>query len=154
MTRYFQSMVTGRPLTVGGRSFIFEPVEPLGGSWLGVLAVDDESAASILAADGSAVWEITAEQFESLKKKQTGRETPQGFGLSQTPRLPPQPLQAAAAPAGHRADFNSDGAVRAVPESVRTTAAPVASIELKTTDQRPPDEALFDSPAPKRKKAA
>ena len=144
-TRYFQSTVTGRPLYVGGRSFIFEPVEPMGGSWLGVLAVDDESSANILAAETVAVWEITADKYESLKKKLQSTATSRDFAPSQTPQLPPQPLVASAGVAERQAASTTD-AVKSAP------AATVPSVTLATTDKSPPVEPLLESVATKRKK--
>lgn len=144
-TRYFQSTVTGRPLYVGGRSFIFEPVEPRGGSWLGVLAVDDESSATILAAQTVAVWEITPEKYESLKKKLRATGTSQGFAPSQPPRLPPQPLAANAGRAEHPANSTTEAANPA-------PAATVPSVTLATTDKSPPVEPLLENVTTKRKK--
>ena len=71
MPRYFKSLGAGRPITLGGRSFTFEPVEPMGGSWAGVLAVDEESAATILAGAG---LEISEARYNELKKKTDGPE--------------------------------------------------------------------------------
>jgi hypothetical protein len=150
MPRYFQSHVIGRPLVVntaeGDRSFIFEPVEPMGGSWLGVLAVDDESAANTLATT-TAAWEITEQKFDELKKKRASAATPQGFVPSRTPQLPPQPLEAPANPAVRRSDSVSEAPVGAAPK-------PVTNVTLLTTDKKPPHEPLLELGTPKRRKAA
>lgn len=149
-TRYFQSTVTGRPLYVGGRSFIFEPVEPMGGSWLGVLAVDDESSANILAAETVAVWEITADKYDSLKKKLRTTGTARDFAPSQTPQLPPQPLVASAGRAERPA--NSTTEWNPAEASKPTPAPTVPSVTLATTDKSPPAEPLLENVTTKRKK--
>lgn len=148
MVRYFQSIVTGRPLSVGGRSFIFEPVEPMGGSWTGVLAVDDESAASVLAEAGGSVWEITAQKYDELKKKRSGAGTSPGLKSSPPPRQPPlaiavvESVERAAAPTSSTAEAQQAAAAKAVGPSV----------ELVTTKAQPPPEPLLDTAPPKRKK--
>lgn len=141
MPRYFQSIVTGRPLEVGGRSFIFEPVEPMGGSWAGVLAVDDESAANILANAG---LEITEAVYNRLKKKLPIAETVQGFVPSQTPQLPPQPIVVSAVRAEDRTSFSSKI------EEVK----PATSVSLSTTNKKPPFDPLLENITPKRRKVA
>jgi hypothetical protein len=70
MARYFRTSNASRRYSAGGHAFIFEPVENIGGSWTGLLAVEDDSAASSLAAANlPQVTEITADAFEGLKKK-------------------------------------------------------------------------------------
>lgn len=150
MPRYFQSHVTGRPLMVGDRSFIFEPVEPMGGSWLGVLAVDDESAANTLARS-EAAWEITQEKFDDLKKKRTGGATPHGFVPSQTPQLPPLRLEAAASPAGPRSGSASEAAAPAPGGGAKPA---IGTVALLTTNKVPPVEPMLEQPVAKRRKAA
>lgn len=130
---------------VGDRSFVFEPVEPMGGSWLGVLAVDDESAASYLLANG--IDEISAEQFEALKKKRMGAGTAQGYVPSRTPQLPRQPLEVAASPADRRIDSVSEPAGG-------SAANRLGGVTLLTTNKLPPAEPLLEAGAPKRRKAA
>lgn len=143
MTRYFQSFGAGRPIELGGRSFIFEPVEPLGGSWIGVLAVDEESAANILAEAG---LEISTEAYEKLKKKVTGEWTPPGFVPSPTPpRLPPQSIVVDAVRAEDRTSFISE---KPVPDQSKK------NVVLNTTRQRPPLEPLLEQNEPIRRKVA
>lgn len=145
--RYFTSLVTGRPLNVGGRSFIFEPVEPMGGSWLGVLTVDDESAASILAAATEAASEITEAEYDRLKKKRQAQGTQPDLTPSRTPQPPPLPLVAGASHAER--PTNSIGA-----DPASAAAETVASISLLTTSKQPPPEPLLDTAPVKRRKAA
>lgn len=67
--RYFLTTLALAPVTAGGKSFKFEPVGQWGGSWLGVLAVDDESDANILAgACDHTLEEITFTQYDAKKK--------------------------------------------------------------------------------------
>jgi hypothetical protein len=156
MTRYFSSLATGRPVELGGRSFVFEPVEPMGGSWVGVLAVDDESAASILAGAG---LEITPERYDQLKKKVPGRTAP-GYVPLQKPQPPPLPLagpvvpaaastgsssKAAPAPAGA---VTATGVADAMPDNV-----PLASVTLRTTTKEPPHEPLLETEKKKKRKS-
>lgn len=70
MPRYFTTSNATRPYRTGGLAFEFEPYEQIGGgSWFGVLAVD-EPAASILAAKNfPQVSEIDADAYEAIKKK-------------------------------------------------------------------------------------
>lgn len=72
--RYFLNSSANQPFAAGGHSFSFELVGLRGGSWLGILAVD-EPAASILAGNLTAtVSEITPERYESLKKKSSANQ--------------------------------------------------------------------------------
>lgn len=75
MTRYFETTNASLPLLLSGYSFVFEPIEQFGGAWRGILKTDDESAANVLAAHKGPVSEVTAEEFESLKKKWLQVET-------------------------------------------------------------------------------
>lgn len=140
MPRYFQSLGAGRPINIGGRSFIFEPTEPMGGSWSGVLAVDDESSASILADAG---LEISFEQFESLKKKRTTTLTAQGYVPLQRPQSPPLPLEASVSPAESRSGSNSNAT---------ETVTILPSVELGTTTLKPPAEPALETTVEKRKR--
>lgn len=117
----------------------------MGGSWLGVLAVDEESAANTLATS-EAAWEITQEKFDELKKKRMGVATAQGFMPSRMPQLPPQPLEAAASPAARRSDSASEAPTAAA-------GRPLVSVALPTTNQKPPHEPLLEVGLPKRRKA-
>lgn len=119
----------------------------MGGSWLGVLAVDDESAASILATS-EAAWEITFEKFDALKKKRAQPGTAQGFAPSQTPQLPPQPLAVPASPA-----VAPTASVSEVVPIVGVARA-LASVNLLVTDKKPPAEPLLEIGNAKRRKAA
>jgi hypothetical protein len=143
MTRYFKAFVTGRPLSVGGRSFIFEPVEPMGGSWAGVLAVDDESTASVLADAG---YEITEERYNQLKKKVTPAGIAPAFVPLQQPKAPRSAIVESVGRAVDRTAFASETAAKA------EVAAP--SVILATTTKQPPFEPLLEPAPVKRRRAA
>ena len=135
MPRYFQSLGAGRPIQLGDRSFVFEPIEPMGGSWAGVLAVDDESAANILAGAG---LEITEARYNELKKKVTDQMGRGSVPSRTPPQLPPQPLVASANRAEVRTDSNSESTTPAA------VAPATASVELATTTKQPPFEPLLE----------
>lgn len=145
MPRYFESQVVGRPLVAGDRSFTFEPSVPMGGHWLGVLAVDDDSAASVLATSESA-WEITEERWDELKKKRAG--TVPGYVPSRPPPLPPQPLVVPAARAAAPTASPSEAEVVAI------TGKPIVSVSLLTTTAKPPAEPLLEVGAAKQRRKA
>lgn len=146
MTRYFTALASGRPLEVGGRSFVFELVSPLGGGWLGVLAEADEASASILAAHG--VDEITEERYNTLKKKrQTGVTPPASQRL---PKPPPAILRLApsADPAAPRPTSTATE-----PEKPAAPVVTGPSISLQVTDKAPPPEPLLDDQPKKTRRA-
>lgn len=144
--RYFLTINASRPYIAGGLTFSFEPVQNRGGSWLGVLAVENESAASALAAAKLfGVEEIGDERFISLKKKLMGLPD----SLNGSPK--PQRVRTPGA--------NVEG-VRVVEPSGRTPGvgnpliqrpAPVApvpeAVSLQSTSAQPPVEPLIDSPS-------
>ena len=151
MSRYFLTVNASRPYIAGGLTFLFEPVQNRGGSWLGVLAVEEDSAASSLAAAKLVgVEEITEERFTNLKKKITG--TPSAPSGSPRPRRVPTPGAVVAGvrvvePSGRTPGVGNPLIPRPAP------AAVVESVSLQTTTAQPPSEALLDSPsikAPKR----
>lgn len=148
MSRYFLTTNASRPYIAGGLTFLFEPVQNRGGSWLGVLAVADEAAAITLAgAHLDGVEEITDERFLNLKKKL--------MGIPDAPSASRRPQRVVTPGAGA-------GAVRLVEPSGRTPGvgnplipkpAPVTeSVSLDTTSLEPPSEPLIESPSLKSPK--
>lgn len=128
----------------------------MGGSWLGVLVVDDESTASYLASYGTD--ELTQEAYDRLKKKRQTEATAHGSVPSQTPRPPPQPMVGSASRAAVRSDSSSDAPGGAGADgTVGIAAGPgktLASITLLTTTKQPPREPVLEMTAAKRRKAA
>jgi len=140
-TRYFLTINASHPYIADGLTFSFEPVQNRGGSWLGVLAVEEDSAASALAsASLYGVDEITQERYDTLKKKLTG--TPIGSSAS---RLPQRVRTPGASAAGVRL-VEPQAGTRGVGNPLIPRPAPVAvaeSVSLQTTSAEPPHEALL-----------
>lgn len=149
-TRYFLTTNASRPYIAGGLTFSFEPVQNRGGSWLGVLAVEEDSAASALAsATLDSIDEISAERYDSLKKKLTG--TPSGQSESRRPQRVSTP--GASAEAVRLVEHQAGARGIGNPLIPRAVAAPVIeSIELQTTSAEPPHEPLLDNERVKPKK--
>ena len=149
-TRYFLTINASHPYIADGLTFLFEPVQNRGGSWLGVLAVEEDSAASALAsASLYGVDEITLERYETLKKKLTG--TPIGSSASPPPRRVRTP---GANVAGVRL-VEPQAGTRGVGNPLIPRPAPVVapeSVSLQTTEAQPPFEPLLDEPVNKTKK--
>ncbi len=138
--RYLVSTNASRPVLAVGRSFEFEPVSLRGGTWLGILAVDDESAAGILASAHDGVDEITFERYDSLKKKLTAN----------SPSSPawPTPLTeergvAVAEPVG-----------RSIAPTTAKAAPSAQAVSLETTSAQPPFEALLAGVGKTKRRAA
>lgn len=126
---YFLNTNAKRPVVVAGRSFLFEPVALRGGTWLGVLAVEDQASAdSILAARPDQVDEISVEYYDSLKKKET----------ADVRNSHPEPSQWSQGVAV------AEPAARAIGQTtVKAAPAPAVDVELLTTSDQPPDEPLL-----------
>ena len=127
--RYFLNTSAAKPITAGGMTFEFELVGLRGGSWLGILAVADDAAASVLAGTPNSE-EISLEKYEEIKKKSPAQPTTSNSRPAQP--LPPSPSFAVADPVG------------------RPTASPIASpvecltpVTLLTTSHEPPAEQLL-----------
>jgi hypothetical protein len=148
MARYFKSFGAGRPLELGGRSFVFEPVMPMGGGWLGVLVETDEVSASILSSNADRVSEITEAQYNELKKKRSGRGTTPASRQSQTPRPSHHPLVQNAVLAG-RPPGSAGTEKKGPAKAEEIDVGP--SVTLGVTDQEPPPEPLLDN-APKKQR--
>lgn len=149
--RYFLTVNASRPYIAGGLTFTFEPVQNRGGSWLGILSVADEAAASTLAgASLQGVEEITDERFASLKKKLMG--IPDALNGSPTPQRVRTPGARAEGvrlvePSGRTPGVGNPLIERPAPKPV------IESVSLQTTSAEPPVEPLLESPsirAPKR----
>lgn len=129
--RYFKTSNASRPYQTGGYTFTFEPVDQNGGIWSGVLAVVDDAAASVLAAAAlPQITELTAEQYETLKKKPL---MPSGSS-----RVLPKPPQVSLQPPAR--------AEAAAPVAPSSSTAEEASVFLETTDAEPPLELAEDEP--------
>lgn len=98
--RYFKTSNASRPYKVPGFAFTFEPTAQVGGVWSGVLAVADEAAAKTLAnAQFPQVTEITAEEFDEVKKKPLQRlSSSVPLSVPRSEPRPPAPSPAPVAP--------------------------------------------------------
>lgn len=136
--RYFLNTSAAKPVVAGGMTFEFEPVGLRGGSWLGILAVADDAAASLLAGSQSAnVEEITFETYDGIKKKQTrGQVT-----TSNAPTLPnllPSQGQAVA----DRAGRPTEQSTVKFPQQANP-AGVITPVTLLTTRRQPPAEPML-----------
>lgn len=147
--RYFMTTIADRPVRAGGRQFIFEPVALRGGSWFGVLALDEESGASILSgANHPSVSEIDLAAYEAEKKKQESSQA-RWTGSPPIHRPPPGNAPSVADHAGRLIDRTSGiDQVRSGPgQSVAPSAGTgISAVTLLTTKKQPPiDPILIDA---------
>jgi hypothetical protein len=129
--RYFLNTSAGRPITAGGQSFTFELMGLRGGSWLGILAVADDAAASVLATAPN-TEEISEETFESVKKKQSHGAGPLFSNSPRAPQSPPAPSLAVA-----------DHAGRPTAQPIVNPSNTLTPVTLFTTKQAPAVEQLL-----------
>jgi hypothetical protein len=142
MPRYFKSSTVSRAVTSSAGSFIFEPSIPMGGGWLGVLAVDEPTASNLAADLPPSVWEISEDDYLGVKKKVPVMET----GWQRSPqKLPKTEAPIVVVAAESRTEVTK-------PEKAESALPP--SVELKTTRQKPPAEPLLEMPSDKRGNAA
>ncbi len=142
--RYFLTTNALKPVAVPGYSFNFEPVGQAGGSWLGILATDDESAANILASGvNPTVGEMTEEQYDAKKKPSTGMRNDSHASV----KLPLQPDRHAvvedAAPSTNLTSRPLNGGINGGPNSTEMLTA----VTILSTDRQPPAEPILDTNA-------
>lgn len=128
--RYFTTTNASRRYRAGDYAFTFDPVENIGGTWFGMLSVSDEEGAAIAAALIPQIAEVTAEEFELLKKK------------------PPQPnsswRESHPRPAPSSAPLAVVGVVAAAASTSSSKPAPTTTV-LKTKKIEVPDELKFEA---------
>lgn len=145
MSRYFIATNASRGYATEGRTFVFEPVSLRGGSWLGVLALEDDSEASILLSGGfEQVAEVNLARYEDLKKKQAGLPT--------NSPVSPLPLPGVAGVVGQ----SSVPGAKAVDLSTDpNSTAGITSVTLLGRDVTPPHEPLLEqNPNPRSRRPA
>lgn len=145
MPRFFITTNASLNHAAGGVGFEFEPVALRGGSWLGVLAVDEESAANILLSAGfDHVAEISAERYENLKKKETARPT-------SSPRPPdgPAPLVEGVAGVVGQTSAHGGGDTTDLAKNPNSTAG-ISAVSLLSGPVNPPHEPLLEQAATRR----
>ena len=135
MSRFFLTTSAAKPVEAGGRSFAFEPVALRGGTWLGILAVDDDSAAGILAdAHAPNVEEIPSSTYDDLKKKHS----------EPTERRTNSPSPAPAA-LNHGLVIAQPVALPTDPTIAKQNSTEmITPVTLLTTRQQPPAEPLLE----------
>ncbi len=139
--RYFLNTSAARPVVAGGETFEFELVGLRGGSWLGILALDEPRAGILAAARAPNTDEISEELYLVQKKK-----------LSVTqPNSPAWPTPTSPAPALTVADRVGSLTPPAASSPVdHNSTANISAVSLMTTANSPPSEPLL-SQAPKRR---
>lgn len=143
MSRYFLTTTARRPIEAAGKSFVFEPVGQWGGSWLGVLATDDESDANILAScSPTTVEEITFDQYDAKKKHLT--LTPNDSRDSPRPRAENPLNHVVAEVAGSTSPtFKPNGG----PNSTEG----ITRVSVLATDRSPPREPILEGSGSKKR---
>lgn len=150
--RYFLNTAAARPVVTGGQTFEFELVGLRGGSWLGILALD-EPRASILANGRAPNTDEISEEIYLVQKKKASANQPN------SPAWPkpsaPNPALAIAdragslmSPGGFDPNVNP-GAPPAGPLNPNSTSG-LSAVSLMTTANSPPAEPLLGN-TPKRK---
>ena len=143
MPRYFICTNASRNYAAGGISFPFEPVALRGGSWLGVLAVDEESAANILlSANFEQVAEVNLERYDSLKKKPVATRTG-------SPALPTEPVLAGVAGPVGRNSGHGGGNTTDLSRNPNATSG-ITGVSLLSGPVNPPHEPLLEQQPTKR----
>lgn len=141
--RYFLTTNALKPVTVGGKLFTFEPVGNWGGSWLGVLATDDESDANILAGGANhTLEEISAQQFDAKKKHLS--LTPNDSRVSMRQQKESPLSHAVADRAGSLSPpFANNGG----PNSTEA----ITRVSVLKTERQPPKEPILESGGPRKR---
>lgn len=144
MSRYFITTNASLTYAAGGINFPFEPVAQRGGSWLGVLAVDEESAANILLEAGfPQVAEIGEERYQIEKKKLEPRQT-------SSPDSPTRPNRVPGV-AGVAGQSSGRGAAKGVdPARDPNSTAGISSVSLLGSTAMPPHEPVLEQTASRR----
>lgn len=150
MSRYFLTTNASLTYNAGGVGFPFEPVCQRGGTWLGVLAVEEDSAANILLAAGfPQVAEISGERFNLEKKKVAPRATGSLASPTRQSSIP--------GVAGRAGQSSARGAAKGVdpardPNSTAgiTGVSLLGTVVLTATSDLPPHEPLLEQAAGRR----
>lgn len=141
MSRYFITTNAALTFAAGGINFPFEPVAQRGGSWLGVLALDNPSDADILISAGfQQVDEINEARFDSLKKKPVASP-------SNSPVWPTnqKPVGLVVAPVVGQSSGHGGSPVDLSKDPNST--AMMSSVSLLSGAVTPPHEPLLEQPA-------
>lgn len=148
--RYFLNTAAAKPIVVDGHTFEFELVGLRGGSWLGVLALDEPGASIFGNARVANTDEISEEIYLAQKKKQSANQ-PNSSGWP--PPNNTDPALAIADRAGSLsipAASNSPDTPIGVGPNGHNSFSGLTAVSLLTTKNSPPAEPLLNS-GPKRR---
>jgi hypothetical protein len=138
--RYFLNTSAAKPVVAGGETFEFELVGLRGGSWLGILALDEPRASVLAAARAPNTDEISEEIYLVQKKK-----------LSVTPsNSSERRTQSSSEPALTVADRVGSLTPPAASKAIAPNSTSITAVSLMMTSNSPPPEPLL-SQAPKRR---
>lgn len=144
MPRYFITTNASRNYSAGGIGFPFEPVAQRGGSWLGVLALDNPSDANILLSAGfPQVAEIDEARYDSLKKKLVARPT-------DSPVSPEKQSPAGLAVANRVGQSSVRGAGGVDLTKDPNSTAGISAVALMSAAVTPPHEPLLEQSTSRR----
>lgn len=136
--RYFLNTSAAKPVVAGGITFAFEPVGLWGGSWLGILAVADDAAASVLAGfHAPNVEEIPFDKYDAIKKKLTS-----GAGITSNSPIPPSPHPSPSLAIADRAGLPTVP-ITGSPAPKQNSTEMVTPVTLLTSRNPPPSESLL-----------
>lgn len=147
--RYFQTSNASRQYYFGGLAVSFEPIDQIGGSWLGLLAVEQNSTADIIAAalpQNPQVTEISQEEYDALKKKPL---TPSASykALPEPPSPAPLGLAALVGAGGAKTSVSVGNVVPAPVDANAPTVPAGEGVTLETRDVEIPDELRLETGA-------
>lgn len=135
--RFFKTSNASRTYNTAGFNFSFDPIEQVGGVWLGLLAVEDDFTASNLAkAAIPQIKEITLEDYEALKKKPLAT---QSSFIESRPSPAQYPPQAVIVEPAKRVPLSETPKKEAPAEKLVeiTSAIVTPPVELELTEVKP-----------------
>lgn len=131
--RFLINTSAGKPLVAGGFTFDFELVGHRGGSWFGILAVEDSAASALLALGLPTIGEITEQAYDSQKKKSPQADQPSRPSAQPWQTTRPRQGQAVAERVGSLI----------APLQVSKPSSVIESATLKSAEIHPPEEELL-----------
>lgn len=136
--RYFLNTSAARPAVAGGRTFDFELVGCRGGSWLGILALDEPEASFLAGVNWPNTDEISEELYLLQKKKSSANSPMQ-------PAWPRPSVQGPHLAVAERVGSLMSPAVSSAPapNSHNSLSGLTAVTLLGTTRNAPPAEPLL-----------
>ena len=148
--RYFLNTAAARPVVVDGHTFEFELVGLRGGSWLGILALDEPGASIFANGRVANTDEISEEVYSAQKKKQSANQ-PNSPGWPQ-----PNSTDPALAIADRVGSLMSPGASNSPSTPIGVgpgefnSLSGLTAVSLLTTKNHPPNEPLLEGGTKRR----